>query len=122
MARTVSTKRLEAYRQQQIELAKKIREAEAQSREAAKADGKRKCELAGALALKEFEANPQGVFATALLGLLNNGLTKPADRALFALPPLPRATPDKAPEPAPQPVAKTIATLDALDELPGDVR
>lgn len=106
MARTVSPKRLEAYRQQQIELAKKIKEAEIEARKAAKEELKEKCELAGAVALKEFESNPAGAFAQALLGLLNNGLAKPADRALFALPPLPnpdgKSSDDKPHEPAPE--------------------
>jgi hypothetical protein len=45
----------------------------------------------GAVALKEFEANPSGAFAVALLALLNAGITRAAHRALFELPALPRA-------------------------------
>jgi hypothetical protein len=114
MARAVSPKNLEKYRQQQIELAKKIKEAEAEARKAAKEELQRKREIAGAIALKEFESNPDGQFASLLLGLLAEGLTKPADRALFNLPPLtkePQASPSPppvngtAPNPQPSPAA-----------------
>ncbi|WP_156968069.1 hypothetical protein [Methylosinus sp. PW1] len=60
MRRAVSPKNLEKYRQQQIELAKKIKEAEAEARKAAKEELQRKREIAGAIALKEFESNPAG--------------------------------------------------------------
>ena len=57
-------------------------------------------ELAGKLALLEFERDPRGQFAQAMLALLNHGLARPADRALFNLPPLPK---QPKPEPAPKP-------------------
>lgn len=101
MARSISPSKLEAYRKQQVELAKKIKEAEAAEREKAKGEAKRKYELAGQLAMQEFEANPQSDFAKALLGLLHSGLARPADRALFNLPALPKGNgEDKTAEPA----------------------
>ena len=100
MPRQVSPSRLEAYRKQQVEIAKKIKQAEALKREKAKGDARRKHELAGKLALHEFERDPRGQFAQAMLALLNHGLARPADRALFNLPPLPK---EPKPEPAPEP-------------------
>jgi hypothetical protein len=100
MVRAVSPSRLEAYRKQQVELAKKIKEAEGrQKRELIMIDGHRK-HLAGAVALKELEANPDGEFASALLHLLEQGLTRPNDRKLFNLPPLPKDQPASAPKQA----------------------
>jgi hypothetical protein len=91
MARLTTAQQLEAYRKQQVELAKKIKEVEAEDRKAAKEKLREKRELAGTLALAELDANPQGQFATLFLGLLNGGLTKDAHRALFpALASIPR--------------------------------
>jgi mannose/cellobiose epimerase-like protein (N-acyl-D-glucosamine 2-epimerase family) len=64
-----------------------------------KQDTRRKI-LAGALALENCQHNPN--FGTELYRLLDDCLTKAADRALFALPPLPekQVEPDKPPKPS----------------------
>ena len=77
-------------RRQQAELMAKLKEAQGKAREEAKEIQRRKNELAGSLALKELEANPSGAFAVALRDLLQAGLTKTAERALFDLPALPK--------------------------------
>jgi hypothetical protein len=89
MARTKSKPNLEALRQQQLELVKKIREAEAEAKKEQQEKDDRRKLIAGAIALKEHDANKSGDFATALRGLLHQKLTRPADRALFDLPALP---------------------------------
>ena len=92
---------LEALRQKQLKLVKKIKEAEAKTKKEQQEQNERRKLLAGAVALKELDANPSGAFADALLGMLKHHLTRAADRALFNLPALP-----KEPKPAPQPAAK----------------
>ena len=79
-------------RRQQAELMAKLREAETKAREEEKEIERRKNELAGWIALRESETNPSGAFAVALGELLNAGLTKTANRALFGLPALPKAS------------------------------
>jgi hypothetical protein len=79
-------------RKQQAELMAKLKEAENKARQEAKEIQQRKNELAGGVALKELEANPSGAFAAGLRDLLLAGLTKAADRALFELPALPKAS------------------------------
>jgi hypothetical protein len=104
MARTNSQTQLEALRKKQLELVKKIREAEAKTKKAEQEKDERRKLLAGAVALKELEANHTGVFAAQLLGLLDQGLKGAADRTLFGLPPL-----AKEPSPAPTPEPFLIA-------------
>jgi hypothetical protein len=94
MARVNSKAQLEALRKQQLELLKKIKEAEAKTKNDERKGDERRKLLAGAVALKEFETNPSGAFSTALLGLLQHGVTKAADRALFNLPALPKEPKD----------------------------
>src|SRR6202012_3273637 len=57
-------------RRQQAELIAKLKEAETKARQEEKEIQRRKNELAGAVALKELEANPSGAFAVALGELL----------------------------------------------------
>jgi hypothetical protein len=102
MARTNSKTQLEALRKAQLELVAKIREAEAKEKKAEQEKQERRKLLAGAVALKELEGNPSGVFGAFLLRLLDQGLKGAADRALFCLPPLPKV-PSPAPEPTPEP-------------------
>ncbi len=90
MARQKPTVQIETLLRQQKELEAKLKEAKAKADAEAKETQRRKNEQAGALALKEFEANPSGAFAMALRDLLHTGLTKGADRALFGLAPLPK--------------------------------
>ena len=105
MARTKSKPNLEALRQQQLDLVKKIKEAEAKAKKEQQEKDEHRKLLAGAVALKELDANPSGAFADALLGMLKHHLTRAADRELFDLPPLP-----KEPKPAPEPAAKPFLT------------
>ena len=108
MARTKSKPNLEALRQQQLDLVKKIREAEAEAKKEQQEKDDRRKLLAGAVALKELDANPSGAFSDALLGMLKHHLTRAADRELFGLPPLP-----KEPKPAPEPAAKPFLMAEA---------
>jgi hypothetical protein len=90
MSRQKAPVQVAALKKQQEELLKKLKEAKAKELQAINKDIKRKTEIAGALALKEFEKNPEGAFATTLLGLISNCVTKDVERALFNLWPLPR--------------------------------
>jgi hypothetical protein len=90
MARTNSKTKLETLRKKQLDLVKKIREAEAKTKKEQQEKDEHRKLLAGAVALKELEANPSGAFADALLGMLKHHLTRAADRALFGLPALPK--------------------------------
>jgi len=106
MARTNSKAQLEALRKKQLDIVKKIREAEAKTKKAEREKDERRKLLAGAIALKELEANRSSVFASEMLGLLDQGLTRAADRALFdlhALPKEPKPANDPASSPAPAP-------------------
>ena len=102
IVRTNSKTHLETLRKKQLELVKQIKEAEAKTKKDQQEKDERRKLVAGAVALKEFEANPSGEFATALLGLLNHGVAKSSDRALFNLPALPKE-PKPAPEATPAP-------------------
>ena len=93
---------LEALRQKQLKLVKKIKEAEAKTKKEQQEKNERRKMLAGAVALKELDTNPSGLFADALLGMLRHHLTRAADRALFDLPALPKE-PKPAAEPTPAP-------------------
>ncbi len=108
MARTNSKTQLEALRQQQLDLVKKINEAEAKTQKEQKEKDDRLKLLAGAVALKELDTNPSGAFADALLGMLKHHLTRAADRELFGLPALP-----KEPKPAPEPAVKPFLMAEA---------
>jgi hypothetical protein len=114
--------KLEALRQKQLKLVKKIKEEETKTKKEQQEKDERRKIVAGAVALKELEANPSGAFADALLGMLKHHLTRAADRALFGLPALPKeqkpaqksATkptpkPQTSPAPTPAPAAATHA-------------
>jgi hypothetical protein len=101
MARQKPSDQVATLQKQQAELAKKLKEAQTKARNEAKETERQKNELAGAVALRELQANPSGAFADALLGMLKHHLTRAADRELFGLPPLP-----KGHKPAPQPAVK----------------
>ncbi len=95
---------LEALRQKQLKLVKKIKEAEAKTKKEQQEQNERRKIVAGAVALKELDANPSGLFADSLLGLLKHHLTRAADRTLFGLPALP-----KEPKPAKTSAQKSAA-------------
>jgi hypothetical protein len=90
MPRQKPTDKIESIQKAQRELAAKLREAQTKARNEVRETERRKAELAGAVALKELEANPSGPFAGSLRELLHTGITKKADRALFDLPALPK--------------------------------
>ena len=99
MPRPDSKTQLEALHQRQIELGRKIKEAEAEARRKEREKDERRKLLAGALALAEIALRPDSPFAVTLVDLLNHGLTKVSDRSLFNLQPLskeskPQAAPD----------------------------
>jgi hypothetical protein len=83
MARLNSADELEALRRQQIELAKRIKEVELKRREKEKADNERREQLAGRAVLAYLATNPHSDAAKAIVGILETGIVKPADRALF---------------------------------------
>jgi hypothetical protein len=92
MARPDSKTQLEALHQRQIELGRKIKEAEAEARRKEREKDERRKLLAGAVALAEIAVHPDSPFAITLVDLLNHGLTKAPDRSLFDLQPLPKET------------------------------
>lgn len=83
MARLNSGDELEALRRQQIELAKRIKEVELKTRQKEKADNERREQLAGRAVLAYLATNPHSDVAKAIVGILETGIVKPADRALF---------------------------------------
>lgn len=99
MPRADTKTQLEALHQQQIELGRKIKEAEAEARRKGREKDERRKLLAGALALAEIAVRPDSPFAVTLVDLLNHGLTKASDRSLFNLQPLPKESkPQAAPD------------------------
>jgi hypothetical protein len=99
MARPDSKTQLEALHQRQIELGRKIKEAEAEARRKEREKDERRKLLAGAVALAEIAVHPDSPFAITLVDLLNHGLTKAPDRSLFDLQPLPKESkPQAAPD------------------------
>ena len=95
MARTNSKTHLEALRKKQLELVEQIRKAEAKAHKQFQEQERRKAELAGRLVLMALAIKSSSPHAASLRDLLDKGLTRPADRALFDLPPL---TKDSMPE------------------------
>lgn len=83
MARMNSTTELEALRQQQIELAKKIKQAEVKARQKEKADNERREQLAGRTILGYLAANPESSISKAIIAVLNTSLVRTSERALF---------------------------------------
>jgi hypothetical protein len=133
MLRPDSKAQLEVLRQQQIALARKIKEAEAEAKKKERERDERRKLLAGAAALAELAVHPDSPFAVTLVSLLNKSLTKVPDRALFSFPPLPKdsnaeAAPDelahgKQPEPhEPAPSAPATAPVPKPPELDDSVK
>ena len=86
---TAQTDKLKKLKQQREKIDRKIKLE--QSRQAAKQrkeDTRRKI-IAGALALTHKEQHPDSTLAKTLDKLIKQHVTKPADRALFGLEPLP---------------------------------
>jgi len=81
--------RLEKLKQQQAQLAAKIKNIEAREREKERKNDTRRKVIAGALALHHMEKNPNSDFAKLLGRLLDEYVTRANERDLFGLPPLP---------------------------------
>jgi multidrug resistance efflux pump len=93
MARQKPSDQIATLERQRQELDAKLKEAKAKADAERKEARRRKAELVGMIALGAWEANPSGTFGTALLDLLQTGVTRAADRAEFGLAPLqPRAS------------------------------
>ncbi len=84
--------RLEKLRAQRDALAARIRREESRSRTQQRRDDTRRKILAGAAVLDEAEQKPE--FNAQLIKLLGRFLSRPDDRTLFGLPPLPPEKPE----------------------------
>jgi hypothetical protein len=113
MSRQKPSDHIETLKKQQAELAKKLKEAQTKARNEAKESQRHKNEVAGAVALKELEANPSGAFALSLLALLAKNLTRATDRAAFDLPPLTKETKSAPVAAAPTPATSPAPSLAA---------
>lgn len=104
---------LEKLRQLQTRLAARIKDLEARERQKSRKHDTRRKVIAGALALHHMEKNPASAFARTLARLLDEYVTKPQERPLFALPPLPE-TQTEAPPAAPAVAAGRQPANDAV--------
>ena len=84
MARLKSGTELETLRRQQIELVKRIKEAEVKARQKDKADTERREQLAGRAILAHLAAHPDSAGAKAILSILEAAPFRTVDRPLFA--------------------------------------
>lgn len=89
MARHRTAEQIEALRRQQKDLADKLKEALKKAAENERKQRAKYREAAGDVVLSEFEADPNGPFASAFRIVAEKRLTKDADRAFFGLAPLP---------------------------------
>ena len=81
--------RLEKLLEKKAQLDVKIKGVEARARQQSRKHDTRRKIIAGALALHHMEKNPEDAFSKKLLRLLNEYVTRPYERKLFGLPPLP---------------------------------
>jgi hypothetical protein len=102
-----------SLRKLQADLMEKLKEAQTKAKLEAKEIQRIKNEIAGSIALKELDANPSGSFASAFLELLNTGVTKASQRAMFDLPPLLKAANDE-----PDTVPDSAAENGAIEPTP----
>lgn len=91
MPRLKPANQLEALRRQQAEITAKLKEAETAERERKKLDEQRRHELAGRVILDLVGGKAGSTLAKPFYDALAAAVKRPADRALFALPPLPKA-------------------------------
>ena len=82
----MSSEKLTKLKQQQEQLARKIRLEQQRLATRDRKDDTRRKIIAGALALNHREKNPDSDFARKLNALLDEYVTKPHERALFGLP------------------------------------
>lgn len=87
--------RLEKLKEQRSQLDARIRDMEARVRQQERKDDTRRKVLAGALALEHAEKDSD--FGRILRELLARGLTRPRDRELFGLGPMPDHPPAQDP-------------------------
>ena len=87
---------IEEWKKQVADLQKKIREASEEQRKKEQEDARKKAEIAGNLALATVKADPTGNFAVAFRELLEKGVVRPTERALFDLTPMGKPPTDDA--------------------------
>lgn len=81
--------RVEKLREKKAQLDAKIKGIEARERQQTRKHDTRRKIIAGALALHHMEKNPEDSFSKKLSRLLDEYVTRPHERKLFGLPPLP---------------------------------
>jgi hypothetical protein len=81
--------RLDRLKAQRDQITNQIKALEARRQQQARRDDTRRKIIAGALALEHTEKNPDSAFAKKLLGLIDEYVTRPNERKLFGLEPLP---------------------------------
>lgn len=79
---------LEKLREKQKKIAAQIRDAQARENKLERKRDTRRKIIAGALALQHMEKNQSSDWGRKMAALLNEYVTKPAERALFGLAPL----------------------------------
>ena len=94
------------------DLTAKLRSAKSKVKAEAKQTERLKNELVGAVALKEFAANPSGAFAAMLRNLIGAGVTNATVRAELGLAPLPKRA--KLPKASGQAASKNNLTAAAV--------
>lgn len=109
MVRLTNSAQIEALRRQQVELAKKIKEAEIKARGKARADDQRRHEVAGRVLLAHVAANPDSEFARVAGDVLDREVTRPGERSLF-----PGLTAGEDAPPAPVPETPDGGGTDSL--------
>lgn len=110
-AATPESDRLKKLRQQQEELAQKIRLEESRLKEQARKDDTRRKIIAGAVALDLAEQNPQ--FRTLLYEAMNQAVTAERDRDLLGLSGSSPASPPAPDSTVPVPPARAEQSADA---------
>ena len=84
------SKRLDALRKRQEQLAAQIKDAEKREREQQRKRDTRRKIIVGALTLHHMEKNQDSDFARKVAALIEEYVTKDNERALFDLEPLPK--------------------------------
>lgn len=83
----MSNNRLAKLLEKKQQLQAQIKDLESRQRAQDRKNDTRRKIIAGALALEHLEKNPESPFARTLLRLLDEYVTRPAERSLFNLPP-----------------------------------
>lgn len=85
----MSTSRIDKLIAQKAQIDAQLKAARAREREKKRKEDNRRKIIAGALALKHAEKNPDSEFTRTMLKLIQDGVTTDRERALFDLDPLP---------------------------------